>query len=99
MSPGPGTGEAYLPDRRDYHLHHGLYFPVYYPGIEDAASRNGYHLVWRDKNRVENEKRLIRTFLSDGVDGLIIEGTKSALPNPNLELYREMEKQRSRSFS
>ena len=69
-------------------------FPFIIRGIEDAASRNGYHLVFgATKNRVENEKRLIRTFLSDGVDGLIIEGTKSALPNPNLELYREMEKQ------
>lgn len=68
-------------------------FPFIIRGIEETASKNGYHLVFgATKNRVENEKRLIRTFLADGVDGLIVEGTKSALPNPNLDLYREMEK-------
>ena len=68
-------------------------FPFIIRGIEETAARNGYHLVFgATKNRVENEKRLLHTFLSEGVDGLIVEGTKSALPNPNLDLYREAEK-------
>lgn len=68
-------------------------FPFIIKGIEETAAKSGYHLVFgATKNRVENEKRLLRAFLSDGIDGLIVEGTKSALPNPNLELYHELER-------
>ena len=68
-------------------------FPAIIRGIEEEASKNGYHIVLgATRNRVENEKRLLTTFLNDGLDGLIIEGTKSALPNPNKALFDELDK-------
>jgi GntR family transcriptional regulator of arabinose operon len=40
-------------------------------------------------NKVEKEAILLRKMLDNNVDGLIIEGTKSALPNPNLDILSE----------
>ena len=67
-------------------------FPTIVRGIEEELTRNGYHLTLGvTKNRVENEARLLRSFLENRVDGLIVEGTKTAFPNPNLDLYRQLE--------
>ena len=41
-------------------------------------------------NRVDNERRIINELLQKPIDGLLVEGTKSALPNPNLDLYRKL---------
>lgn len=69
-------------------------FPHIIRGIEEEATRNGYRVVLgATKNRVEYEKKLLTAFLEDGIDGLIIEGTKSALPNPNTELFRRMDRE------
>lgn len=44
-------------------------------------------------NRVDNERRILEGILEkDNVDGVIVEATKSALPNPNLKYYRELQK-------
>ena len=43
------------------------------------------------QNRVETEAQLLRSFIESGVDGLIVEGTKTALPNPNIELYNKLQ--------
>lgn len=67
-------------------------FPTIVRGIEEELTRNGYHLTLGvTKNRVENEARLLRSFLENRVDGLIVEGTKTAFPNPNLGLYCQLE--------
>ena len=42
-------------------------------------------------NRVAEETQALRSMLSNGVRGLIIEPSKSALPNPNVDLYREIQ--------
>lgn len=69
-------------------------FPSITRGIEEVLSQRGYHLsLGVTKNRVENESRLLRSFLESGVDGIIVEGTKTAFPNPNLPLYRMLEQQ------
>ena len=43
-------------------------------------------------NAVEKERMLLKEFIhTQSVDGIIAETVKSALPNPNMELYREIE--------
>jgi len=34
----------------------------------------------------------LKNIISRRVDGVIVEGTKTAFPNPNVELYRRLEK-------
>ncbi len=46
-------------------------------------------------NRVDNERKILEGILEkDNVDGVIVEATKSALPNPNLHYYEELRKRR-----
>ena len=67
-------------------------FPHIIRGIEEELSRKGYRLTLGvTKNRVEEEGKLLRSFLNHKVDGLIVEGTKTAFPNPNIGLYRRLQ--------
>lgn len=69
-------------------------FPSIINGIEGVLTKNGYSIsLGLTRNRVENERELLKSFLEKGLDGLIVEGTKSALPNPNLEIYKEFNQQ------
>lgn len=66
-------------------------FPSIINGIEGVLTQNGYTIsLGLTRNKVENERNLLQSFLGKEVDGLIVEGTKSALPNPNLGLYKEL---------
>lgn len=59
-------------------------------GIESVLSANGYATqISFTQNRVENERRALRSMLESDVDGVIIEPTKSGLPNPNIRIYDE----------
>ena len=42
------------------------------------------------ENRVDKERRILSALLKEPVKGIIVEGCKSALPNPNLDLYRRL---------
>ena len=67
-------------------------FPSIVRGMEEELTAKGYHITLGvTKNRVEEEARILRSFLEGGVDGLIVEGTKTDFPNPNLALYRQLE--------
>jgi len=66
-------------------------FPSIINGIESVISSNGYNMqLASTRNDVENEARALRLMLDAGVDALIIEPTKSALPNGNKYLYDEI---------
>jgi len=66
-------------------------FPGITSGIEDVLTANGYSMTLGvTKNRVEAEHQLLISLMKKGVDGIIVEGNRSALPNPNLPLYREL---------
>lgn len=68
-------------------------FPSILRGIEGELSEAGFSPVLAaTKNRVDNERRILADFLNKPIDGLIIEGTKTALPNPNIDLYEEINK-------
>ncbi|MDO5111374.1 MAG: GntR family transcriptional regulator [Clostridia bacterium] len=66
-------------------------FPAVLEGIEKEMSDHHYaSILAATNNRVDNERRVLLDFLQRPVDGLIIEGTKTALPNPNIDLYRKI---------
>ena len=46
--------------------------------------------IFATRNQVANERKILSRLLEQPVDGIIIEATKSALPNPNLDLYRQL---------
>ena len=63
-------------------------FPAILHGIEHVLSKNGYTtLLSATRNRVDNERRILEDLLHKPIDGLIVEGTKTAFPNPNIDLY------------
>ncbi len=63
-------------------------FPLILHGIDEVLSENGYTpMLSATRNRVDNERRILTEFLSKPIDGLIVEGTKTAMPNPNIDLY------------
>lgn len=60
-------------------------------GIEEVTAAEGYRFLLRSTgNRMDRERELLEYFLANPVDGLIVEGAKTALPNPNLPLYRQL---------
>lgn len=60
--------------------------------MDAVLAENGYTMqLALTNNQVENETRALHMLLDKGVDGLIVEPTKSGLPNPNIPLYREIQ--------
>ena len=69
-------------------------FPPIIRGIVQTLATAGYTAqISFTNNRVDNERKILKGILEkDNVDGIIVEATKSALPNPNLEYYHEFQK-------
>ena len=60
--------------------------------IETVLTMEGYEIdLCISENRIEQESSFLDRMYHSDVAGLIIEGTKSALPNPNLKYYRQLE--------
>lgn len=60
-------------------------------GMERAFTKEGFAMVLRStRNHVQYERQMLEYFLDNPVDGLIIDGTKTTLPNPNLDLIRRL---------
>ena len=48
-------------------------------------------LIFATKNQVGTERKILQNLLAlPNLDGLLIEGTKTTLPNPNIDLYRKL---------
>ena len=63
-------------------------FPSIIHGIEEVLTDNGYTLsLGITHNKPADEENCLNKMMQGDVDGLIIEGTKSALPNANEHLY------------
>ncbi|PRO65470.1 GntR family transcriptional regulator [Alkalicoccus urumqiensis] len=68
-------------------------FPTIIRGIEKYLSENGFHMtVFSTNNDIDQERRCLEAVLSQQFDGIIVEPTKSALPNPNINYYLNMER-------
>lgn len=66
-------------------------FPGIIHGIEEVLTEHHYTMSLAiTHNRQTDEENALRQMLNNGVDGLIIEGTKTALPNVNHLLYQEI---------
>ncbi|MFN7252283.1 MAG: GntR family transcriptional regulator [Anaerobacillus sp.] len=68
-------------------------FPSIIRGAEAYLSNQGYQVsLYSTNNNHENEKRVLESILSQDVDGVIIEPTKSAFSNPNINYYFNLER-------
>ncbi|MCL6626128.1 MAG: GntR family transcriptional regulator, partial [Alicyclobacillus shizuokensis] len=66
-------------------------FPSIIRGIESVLSEAGYSvLLFSTSNDFARERDALRRILETHVDGLIVEPTKSAVANPNLDLYLQI---------
>lgn len=69
-------------------------FPSIIRGIESRLNEENYSLLLASTNNdVEQEKKALEMMLSFGVDGLIVEPTKSNLYNPNISYYLSFKEQ------
>lgn len=69
-------------------------FPSIIRGIESRLNEDNYSLLLASTNNdVKQEKKALEMMLSYGVDGLIIEPTKSNLYNPNIAYYLSFKEQ------
>lgn len=67
-------------------------FPSIISGIDEVIVDQGYSLiVGNTLNNHDRERQTILNMLDLKIAGLIIEPTESALPNPNLDLYRQLQ--------
>lgn len=69
----------------------GYIFPRMIQGIENVLLENGYSVqIAFTNNQHGRERTILKDILDrDEVSGLVVETTKSAIANPNLEFYRE----------
>lgn len=66
-------------------------FPEVLQEIETHLAANDCTtLLFATQNQVDIERRVLKILLSQQIDGIIVEGTKAALYNPNLDLYQQI---------
>ena len=68
-----------------------------FPGVLREAeavlsANNCAAMLYATSNQVSQERRILLDLLSSKkIDGILVEGTKTALHNPNLDLYRKLQ--------
>lgn len=67
-------------------------FPSILREIEAVCSDNGSApLLFATQNQFANERKILLTLLGmEQLDGVLVEGTKTGLPNPNIRLYQKL---------
>lgn len=66
-------------------------FPAILRGIDTVATTAGYSILLKaTNNSIAKEHDVLQSISAQDVDGIIVEGTKTALPNPNLSFYRSL---------
>jgi len=69
-------------------------FPSIIRGIESRLNEDNYSLLLASTNNdIEQEKKALEMMLSYGVDGLIVEPTRSNVYNPNIAYYLSFKEQ------
>lgn len=71
-------------------------FPRTIQGIESVLFEKGCSVqIAFTNNTIERERSVLEDIIGrDDVAGVIVEGTKSGLPNPNIALYQELQRRR-----
>lgn len=63
-------------------------FPSILRGVENVTKEKNYQLLINSTNNsIASERNILSKLVENPVDGIIVEGTKTALPNPNKEFY------------
>lgn len=66
--------------------------PALLTDIKSVLREKGYSTeVYSTYAKVSAEREILEKLAGSSVRGLIVEGTKSALPNPNLDLYEQLQ--------
>lgn len=67
-------------------------FPSILRGMETVlAANSSAPLLFATQNQLSVERKILQTLLTmKELDGVLVEGTKTALPNPNLDLYQKL---------
>ncbi|MGN0666812.1 MAG: substrate-binding domain-containing protein [Huintestinicola sp.] len=66
-------------------------FPGQLRGVEEVFSKNSYSAILSATgNRICSERRILEDILNEPVAGILVEGTKTAFPNPNIDLYEKL---------
>ncbi len=66
-------------------------FPSIISGIEQVLSEAGFDMTLKlTRNNTDSERANLLSLESSSVCGLIVEGTQTALPNPNIDLYNSL---------
>lgn len=66
-------------------------FPAVLRDIETVLEQKGYHIrVYITRNRIAEERRILQALAEKPCAGILAEGSKTALPNPNTDLYRKL---------
>lgn len=66
-------------------------FPTILHDAQNVFSREGYStLVYATENQVSTEREILQRLLEHPVSGILVEGSKTALPSPNEDLYQRL---------
>ena len=67
-------------------------FPTVLHDAQSVFAQKGYStLVYATENRVGAERDILLQLLEQNVGGILVEGSKTALPSPNADLYRQLQ--------
>ena len=73
---------------------HEYIYPEVISGIRQTLQDNHYTLkIYETNNSVAIEHDILQKLLQNRPRGILVEGCKSALPNPNVSLYRQLEQE------
>lgn len=68
-------------------------FPRVLHDVQRILSAQGYStVVYATENRVSTEREILRKLIGSPISGILVEASKAALPNPNLDLYQQLHK-------
>lgn len=66
-------------------------FPSILRGISACATEQGYTVELNSTNNsISQERQILHRLMQGSLAGIIVEGTKTRLPNPNAEIYRSL---------
>ena len=66
-------------------------FPSILREVEKTlAQHNCTPSLFSTQNQVDSERKILKNLLNMPISGVLVEGSKTALPNPNLDLYRQL---------
>ncbi len=69
-------------------------YPSLVSDIKSALGHKGYSVrIYSHHGRLAFERKILEELLRSSVRGMIVEGCRTALPNPNLDLYERLKEQ------